>query len=209
MNTNFNSLANPIICQCTSLVLLCLLAASHADAAMEPELSDAFNGQAAPVFTATSLDGKAVSLAANAGHVVLVNFFATWCPPCKKEITQLQQVQAKYPNLVIIGVVSDNLFSPADPEDHTLKEARSLVEAKKITYPLVLATEQLGKDYHFKGIPTTVIVDSKGIIQKVIYGFNDAAVFEQFVAGLIPSEPVKKSEQKKEPATQDPEPKNL
>ncbi len=172
-----------------AVVAISFLASPRMMAALDPELSDAFNGQAAPAITATSLAGDPVSLAGDQGHVTLVVFFATWCPPCKKQITELQKLQASRPDLRIIGLVSDNLFPPADPEEKITAAARSLAETKKLAWPLVLAADQLGKDYHFKGIPTTVVVDPKGVIQKVVYGFNEASVFDPIVtaAGSAPA----------------------
>src|SRR6478672_8667865 len=93
-------------------------------------------------FTVTDLDGKTISFADLKGKVVLVNFWATWCPPCRAEIPDLVKLQAKYRDkLVILGVSED--------EDASPQEVKAFGAEQKMNYPIVMLTPELSKI--FKG----------------------------------------------------------
>jgi len=126
-------------------------------------LAQGSNGErasAAPIFTLESLDGTNVSLGDYKGSVVLVNFWATWCPPCQKEIPALEAAYRanKDKGFVILGV--------------DVGESRQAVEAyaasKNITYPVLLDEEdQWMSRYGAMGLPMSVIIDREGrILQK-------------------------------------------
>jgi len=165
--------------------LLCALLIapqSSTRAALSPAESDEFNGQEAPAFSVTPVKGDAVSLREFKGHPVLLNFFASWCPPCREEISSLNRLYKQYSNegVAVIGIAVDSLLTP-----ETVGDVKPLAEKLTIPYPVAIATEKIGKDYHFKGIPTTVVIDRDGKIAKTFYGYHDGKVIEAAVQKLL------------------------
>jgi thiol-disulfide isomerase/thioredoxin len=131
-------------------------------------------------FTVTDLDGKAISINSLRGKVVLVNFWATWCPPCRAEIPDLVKLQDKYKNaLVILGISED---------EAPLAEVRAFAAEHKINYPIAMTNPDLEKI--FKGVsalPTTFVIDRDGKIQQRHVGMLNAATTEletQFLSGM-------------------------
>jgi thiol-disulfide isomerase/thioredoxin len=113
-----------------------------------------------PAFTVRDLDGREVSTASFRGKVVIVNFWATWCGPCRAEIPDLVKLQEKYRNqLQIIGVSEDE----APPE--TVKR---FAQEYHVNYPVVMTTPEIEKLYPGIGaLPTSFIVDREArIVQK-------------------------------------------
>jgi len=131
-------------------------------------------------FTMTDLEGRTMSSVGLRGKVVLVNFWATWCPPCLAEIPDLIALQEKYRDeLVIIGVSEDEL-----PPDLVKKFATD----RKINYPIVMATPELQS--LFPGVvalPTTFIIDREGRVAKKQVGLlkaNQTDAITRSLAGL-------------------------
>lgn len=167
------------------LALVCFLLIalpSLTRAALRPAESDEFNGQEAPEFSVTPVKGDAVSLKDFKGHPVLLNFFASWCPPCREEISSLTQLYKQYnkDGLAIIGIAVDSLLTP-----ESVGDVKPLAEKLAIPYPVAIATDKIGKDYHFKGIPTTVVIDKDGKIAKTFYGYHDEKVIDAAVQKLL------------------------
>ncbi len=132
----------------------------------------------APPIHLTTLDHHPVSLAALRGRVVLVNFWASWCTPCVKEMPLFDQWPQKYgaQNLAILGISVDD--SAAD----ALKVATRL----RIHYPNALGNEQLATSYGgIFGVPITFLIDRKGIIRARFEGETDTALIEHKVEELI------------------------
>jgi len=114
---------------------------------------------AAPDFRVTDLEGQVHTLAHYQGKVLLVNFWATWCPPCRAEIPDFIEVYAAQKNrgLEIIGLSVDNL-SPSD--------LKQFVRKAKINYPIALATEDIIRSFQpGEYIPTTIFIDKQGRIR--------------------------------------------
>jgi len=117
-------------------------------------------GNLAPLFSAQTVDGKKINLRDYRGRkVVLLNFWATWCPSCRREMPILDRIYGKYKKqgLVILGI--------------NVSESRGRVKAflknKKITYPVLLDEngEVTGPSlYHLYGVPDNIIIDKKGIV---------------------------------------------
>lgn len=146
--------------QLSLAVAILLLACAVVSAS---EVGDRF-----PDFTLKNLSGREVSWQSFQGKIVIVNLWMTTCPPCRKEMPMLQQLQNKYASrgVVVLGISADEKASTAS------RFARQL----KITYPLLLdsilmTSESEQKKFGFLGLPTTFIVDRNGIIRKKVIGF--------------------------------------
>jgi thiol-disulfide isomerase/thioredoxin len=114
----------------------------------------------APPLQAMDLLGRPVSKENWAGKVVLVNFWATWCPPCRVEIPELLELKKEYKDrLEIVGISEDD-----DPPVEVLKFARQ----KGMTYPIVMATSELIDAYGgVPALPTSFLIDTQGrVVQK-------------------------------------------
>ena len=135
-----------------------------------------------PGFTVTDLDGKTVSFSDLKGKVVLVNFWATWCPPCRAEIPDLVALQDKYRDkLVVLGISED--------EDATPQAVKAFGVEQKMNYPIIMKTPELAKI--FKGVsalPTTFVIDPEGKIRQRHVGMLRAQTTEletQYLSGAL------------------------
>jgi len=118
------------------------------------------NPATTPEFTVRDLDGRELSSASWRGKVVILNFWATWCPPCRAEIPDLVALQDKYRDrLVVIGISEDE----APPE--AVKQFAAL---HNVNYPIVMTTPELGKLFPgVTALPTSFILDRESrIVQK-------------------------------------------
>ena len=120
-------------------------------------------------FALKSIDGKTVRLSALKGKVVVVDFWATWCGPCKASFPYLQQIYEKYksdPSVVILAI------NTWENETGAAREAvvKKFMEENKYTFP-VLYDEGIVEKYGVEGIPTKFIIDKKGMIQFKSVGF--------------------------------------
>jgi cytochrome c biogenesis protein CcmG, thiol:disulfide interchange protein DsbE len=118
------------------------------------------NPAAAPAVTVRDLDGREVSTSSLRGKVVLINFWATWCPPCRAEIPDLVALQEKYRDrLQIIGISEDE----ASPQ-----VVKAFVAEHKMNYPVVMTTPELERMFPGVGaLPTSFIVDRESrVVQK-------------------------------------------
>ena len=115
----------------------------------------------APVqeFTVTDLDGRSIASADLRGKVVLVNFWATWCPPCRAEIPDLIKLQDKYRDqLVVIGISEDEI--PTD-------EVKAFAVSQKMNYPVAMTNPELAKIFRgVSALPTTFVIDREGKLQQ-------------------------------------------
>jgi thiol-disulfide isomerase/thioredoxin len=130
-------------------------------------------------FTMKDLDGKSVSLSSYKGKVVLLNFWATWCGPCKAEIPGFVELQDKYKDkLVIVG------FSV----DDTAEKAREYADQYKMNYPILLGEgrEDVQEAYGpIWGIPASFIISKDGRVCRKHLGIAPKAVFEKEVVALM------------------------
>lgn len=130
----------------------------------------AAHATSAPDFTLKTLDGPALRLAEQRGQVVLVNFWASWCAPCKVEMPHLNRLADKYRDtgVVLLAVNVDD-----DPK-------KAAAEARKlgINFPVLLDTAKIAsKAYKLEAMPTTVLVDRDGRVRHVHQGYR--AGYEQ------------------------------
>jgi thiol-disulfide isomerase/thioredoxin len=135
-----------------------------------------------PPFTAVDLDGKQLSTASLRGKVVIINFWATWCPPCREEIPDLIALQARYKDhLQIVGVSQDS---------GSVDEVRRFAAARGMNYPTVMSSPEIEK--LFPGVyalPTSFILDRDGKVAQKHVGMLNASLTDvetRSLAGLAP-----------------------
>ena len=137
-------------------------------------------GSRLPEFSVTDLRGHDISSADLRGKVVLIDFWATWCQPCKKEMPGYQKLLDKYAarGFAVIGFKFDTMMDTEDP----------LSFAKKIgvRYPLAVASGDLKQKFGgIEGLPTTMLYDRQGILRQKIIGFEYTDVFESALKSLL------------------------
>jgi len=135
-------------------------------------------GQAAPDFALSLLDGSALALSDMRGQVVVVNFWATWCPPCEEELPDLQAVWTEYreQGVTLVGI--------AFQEDE--REAREMASRFGLTYPLGLDTgDRTATAYGITGVPETFVVDGTGQVAYVHVGPVTAGQLKEELDSLL------------------------
>lgn len=164
--------------------------AQRSPAALAPEESDAFNGKVAADFSLQTIQGDQVSSKNFAGHPVLLNFFASWCPPCREEIGDLLKIYSKYKDrgLVVVGAATDAKLIPDTSADQEKKDVATLVKRLEIPYPVGIASDEMARDYSFKGIPTIVFIGADGKIAHTLYGYHGPQKVEEWVQRLMPAQ---------------------
>jgi len=134
----------------------------------------------APDFTLPLFDGGQLQLSSYRGKVVLLDFWATWCVPCREETPHFVELQQKYggQGLQIIGVSMDDSTDPV----HTFYQQFHM------NYPVVMGTADVGAAYGgVLGLPIAFIIDRDGLIHAKHIGATDAAVFEKDITTLLPT----------------------
>jgi thiol-disulfide isomerase/thioredoxin len=160
------------------LLVLAISVLTLASRAQLPVIRFVRDPDPAPDFKTKDLDGKGVSLNAYKGKVVLLNFWATWCGPCRAEIPGLIDLQDKYKDrLQIIGMAVD-----VDDED----ELRKVVKVEGINYPVAVTTGELRMAYGgITALPTVFVINPEGrVVQKHVGLFNPA-LYETEVRALL------------------------
>ncbi|HEX4783708.1 MAG TPA: TlpA disulfide reductase family protein [Candidatus Sulfotelmatobacter sp.] len=135
--------------------------------------------QPAPDFTLPQLDGQDLRLSSFRGKVVLLDFWASWCEPCRVETPHLIELQEKYGDrgLQIIGVSMDDSPDPA----------RAFVQQFHMNYPVVMGNAKTGELYGgVLGLPIAFLIDRDGRIYSKHIGATEPEVFEKDIASLLP-----------------------
>ncbi|RMG58626.1 MAG: TlpA family protein disulfide reductase [Deltaproteobacteria bacterium] len=133
----------------------------------------------APGFTLKTLDGKTISLEDFKGKAVVLNFFATWCPPCRAETPSFVSVYNRYRDkgLVVVGISMDN-----DPEE----ALPPFIKEFSIPYPVAIGTRQVAQEYGgVQSIPTTFFIDREGNLKNYHLGLLSEAALERRVKELL------------------------
>lgn len=135
--------------------------------------------KAAPAWELKDLEGKPVKLSDFKGKVVLLTFWATWCPPCRTEIPDLIAMQNQYRDqgLVVVGISLDQTGAAT---------VKSFATRMKINYPIVMGDEKTAEAYgNVEAIPSTFYIDREGNVAGVHTGGTDKATFEDAVKPLL------------------------
>ncbi len=118
----------------------------------------------APDFTLKSFSGENIRLAEQRGKILLVNFWATWCTPCRQEIPKLNNLHKKYSRLGA-SVWGINI-------DKNLTQAKSMANQLHIIYPVLHDSDQaVSKSYDLSAMPYTLLIDRNGVIKNIYYGY--------------------------------------
>lgn len=134
-------------------------------------------GDAAPDFTADLSDGTSFTLSEQQGKVVLLNFWATWCGPCVREMPAFEKLHGEYNDDVAILAVNCM-------EDTAIVDA--FLEENGYTFPIAYDTEgSISMKYPSQGIPYTLVIDEKGIIRNIYVGAADADTQYQEYKGAV------------------------
>ncbi len=137
-------------------------------------------GSRLPEFSVKDFQGREVSSADLRGKVVLIDFWATWCQPCKKEMPGYQKLLDRYGSrgFAVIGLKFDTMMDMEDP----------VTFAKKlgVRYPLAVAADDLKQKLGgIEGLPTTMLYDRQGILRKRVIGFEYTNVIESELKPLL------------------------
>ncbi len=139
-------------------------------------------GKLAPDFQLAGLDGQAVSLSDFRGRPVFLNFWATWCGPCRHEMPFIQEIfeekEWSDKGLVILAI----------DIGESSTQVREFIESNSLFFPVLLDTDkEVASEYNIRGIPTSFFIDKDGIIQVMKIGaFPSKAAIEKDLDKIIP-----------------------
>ena len=141
------------------------------------------HGQAAPDFQLQALDGNNMKLSDLRGKAVLLNFWATWCGPCKIEMPWFVELQKQYgpQGLQIVGVAMD---------DSSTEDITKFVKEMGVNYPILLGKESVGQSYGGVGVlPTTFFIDRDGKFVAREFGLQSRSVFVDHIKEALSGQP--------------------
>ena len=142
----------------------------------EVEINPPSVGDTAPDFTLKGINGNTSSLADYKGKVVMVEFWATWCPPCKELTPILEKIHKKYKDkgFIILALVS---------EDEGEAAIRSFIKEHGITYPVLLADQETMRHYGISSIPVTFIINKEGRVVTIHMG-NTQGIMQKLTSEI-------------------------
>ncbi|MFN8008903.1 MAG: TlpA disulfide reductase family protein [Terriglobia bacterium] len=158
------------------LTVLILAAACSSGSRKEP-----LGPKPVPQFSASSLDGKTVAMKDLSNKVVIIDFWATWCSPCREEIPHLNKLYSdlKGQGLEIVGISMDD-----GPDIE--KDVKDFARKFRMEYPVVMGNDELADQFGgVVGLPTTFIVDRKGNIVKKFVGLPPIEQLSRIVRELV------------------------
>jgi peroxiredoxin len=144
------------------------------------------NGKPAPDFSLRTLDGKTVQLSDFKGKAVLINLWATWCPPCQAEMPAIQAAYVKYKDqgLVVLAVN----FTVQD----TLPDITAFVGKYHLDFPVLLDEDGAvsSNSYGMRGLPDSYFIDRTGVVRRMVAGAIPTEQLDQFILEIMaPSGP--------------------
>jgi thiol-disulfide isomerase/thioredoxin len=133
-------------------------------------------GAPAQSFTVPRTDGRSDALANYRGHVVLLNLWATWCPPCRQEMPDLERfARAEAGKVIVLGV----------DQGESAAVAAAFARDRGVTFPILVdESQQYGRTYAAVGLPTSIVVGRDG---RVVRGIDGAMTLDQMRAAVAPA----------------------
>lgn len=114
----------------------------------------------APSWTLESIEGEKVSLSDFEGQTVVLNFWATWCGPCKMEIPEFRKFVEEHPDVPVLGIAVDG----------NSNQLRQFAKQNKMNYPILRADKDIQQEYNVSSLPMTVVVGKNGQVEDVHVG---------------------------------------
>ena len=136
------------------------------------------SGNLAPDFTITDIEGKKLALSDYRGKVVLLDFWATWCTPCREEIPHFVEMQQKYgpKGFQVVGISMDDDAKPV----------KAFYQEYKMNYPVAVGDDKLAESFGgVLGLPVNFIIDSDGRIVRKFVGATEVSTFDKEVEALL------------------------
>jgi len=137
-------------------------------------------GSLLPDFSVKDLAGREISSSDLRGKVVLIDFWATWCQPCKQEMPGYQKLVDRYGSrgFAVIGFKFDIMMDTEDP--------LAFAEKIGVHYPLAVASNVIKQKFGgIEGLPTTMLYDRQGVLRKKVIGFEYTGAFESDLKPLL------------------------
>jgi len=126
----------------------------------------------APQLSLETLSGQTVELADYRGKLVMVNFWAPWCPPCRQEMPDLEAFHKKYDDTVVLGLAVDY---------RSRENVANMADMMKVTYPVVLADYRTAQQFgSFRGLPTTFFIAPDGSVAGKHPGLLTTQMMEEY-----------------------------
>lgn len=130
-----------------------------------------------PAFKVKDFAGNEINLADYRGKVVILDLFATWCPPCRQEIPHFVELQDDYADdLAIIGLSYDQTGA---------EKVQAFAKEMKINYDLFWGSQEIAAFVNLRGIPHTLVIDRQGKVRGNFVGYRDKSVFEEAIKPLL------------------------
>jgi thiol-disulfide isomerase/thioredoxin len=139
------------------------------------EVQAKYVGNPAPAFSVASIDGATIDLASLAGHVVVIDFWATWCKPCAITTPHLDELAKQHPDLRVVGI------SDEDPAD-----VRAFLAKHPVGFSQALDTgDKATRDYLIQGLPTLYVIDKAGVVRYTAVGVPPFGELDAAIAKLL------------------------
>lgn len=167
----------------TATTITIAMAAASPEVPIAAVMNSGANPSLAPGWTLLDLNGKTVQSADFKGKVVVLDFWATWCPPCRAEIPGFAELQKQYgaSGLAVVGVSVDQTSNP---------EIKSFTETLGVNYPVVLADAKIVEAFGgIDGLPTTFVIDQTGHVVHQHLGYTSKSQLEAEIKALLPTKP--------------------
>ncbi|HEY4554270.1 MAG TPA: TlpA disulfide reductase family protein [Bacillaceae bacterium] len=161
------------------------LAKSAEDEAYEDTYDEGLSeGDIPPDFELETIDGTPVKLSDYKGKKVILNFWATWCPPCKAEMPHMEKFYKDKAKDLKVEIIAVNL-TKAERGSNRHEKIKNFIKEYGLTFPIPLDVDgKVGETYQTYTIPTSYIIDSKGLVAKKIIGPMDEEMMEKLVKAV-------------------------